>query len=95
MFIGSASCGYCTMFKEEISKVQVLYDVNFYYLDLYNVEQDDLKKLYNSDEYFTTEEWGTPLNFLYKDGKKVNVLSGYVESDNLIEFLKNNGVINE
>ena len=93
MFLGSAECGYCSMFKPVLAEVAGDYDVNLYYIDLYNADENDLNTLYASDEYFTTEEWGTPLNFLMKDGKRVAVLNGYNEYDSVVEFFKTNGVI--
>ena len=39
------------------------------------------------------KEWGTPLNLLYKDGKRVKELNGYVDKDELVKFLKENKVI--
>ncbi len=95
MFIGSKTCGYCTKFKEEISKAQLFHDFDIYYLDLYEVDEKSLNKLYESDDYFTTEQWGTPLNFLYKDGEKLGTIPGYVTSDELIKFLSDYSVIKE
>jgi len=93
MFIGSDTCSYCTMFKESINKALKDHDFNVYYLDVSSLTDAEREKLYATDEYFTTEEWGTPLNFLYKDGKRIEVLNGYVEEAKLVEFLKNNKVI--
>jgi len=93
MFLGSAECGYCSMFKPVLAEIAGDYDVNLYYIDLYNADEKDLNTLYSSDEYFTTEEWGTPLNFLMKGGKRIAVLNGYNEYDSVVEFFKTNGVI--
>lgn len=93
MFIGSATCGYCTMFKPELQEVLSQYDVNIYYLDLASVASEDMYALYATDSYFTEQQWGTPLTFLYKNGKRLDVISGYVESSVVIETLKTNKVI--
>lgn len=93
IFIGSATCGYCTKFKPEVKSMLLMEDVNMYYLDLASLTEEELNNLYASDEYFTTEEWGTPLNFLYKDGERVAVLNGYNSYDNLYDFMKNNGAL--
>ena len=42
MFIGSATCGYCTMFKPELKEVLEQYDVNIYYLDLSKVSSEEI-----------------------------------------------------
>lgn len=93
MFIGSDTCGYCTQFKESIKETLKDYDYNVYYLNIGNLTQEETEKLYATDSYFSENEWGTPLNFLYKDGKRVNELSGYVDSKELTNFLKENKVI--
>ena len=93
MFIGSATCGYCTMFHPELEKVLESYDVNIYYVDLSTASSEDLNSLYSSDKYFVEEQWGTPLTFLYKNGKRVDVISGYVEAATVVETLKSNKVI--
>ena len=93
MFIGSATCGYCTMFKPELETVLDSHDVNIYYIDLSTASNEDLNKLYATDSYFTEEQWGTPLTFLYKNGKRIDVINGYVEAATVIQTLKENKVI--
>lgn len=93
MFIGSEGCGYCTQFKESINESLEDYNYNVYYLSIDGLSEDDMTKLYATDSYFTEEEWGTPLTFLYKDGKVVDVLSGYVDANELVKFLKENKVV--
>lgn len=94
MFVGSATCSWCTKFKPELAAVLKEYSsINAYYIDLSKLSTEDLTKLYATDSYFTDEEWGTPLSFLYKDGKRVAVLNGYVEQASLISFFKENEVI--
>ncbi len=93
IFIGSATCGYCIKFKPELQTILLQKDVNIYYLDISKQTEEDLKKLYDSDTYFTTEEWGTPLNFLYKNGEKIGILNGYNTADNVMKFLENNNAI--
>jgi len=93
IFIGSSSCGYCTNFKPEIKAALQEYNANIYYLDVSKLSNVELQQLYSSDKYFTENEWGTPLNLLFKDGKRINVLNGYVPKDELVNFLKKNKVI--
>ncbi|MDO4369611.1 MAG: hypothetical protein Q4C29_03650 [bacterium] len=93
MFIGSDSCGYCDKFKVSIIEALKDYDFNVYYLNIQNLSEDELSTLYATDKYFEENEWGTPLNFLYKDGKRVGELNGYVETDALVSYLKENKVI--
>ena len=93
MFIGSEQCGYCTQFKDSIK--ESLKDNNYkvYYIDISTLSEDEYNELVKTDEYMSQNEWGTPLNLLYKDGKRIDELNGYVSSDELVEFLKENKVI--
>lgn len=93
MFIGSESCGYCTQFKDSINESLKDYDYNVYYLDISTLSEDDFEKLYETDKYFSENEWGTPLNFLYKDGKRIGEINGYVETSKLVSFLKDKKVV--
>lgn len=93
MFIGSETCGYCTMFKEVINEVLKDHYFNVYYIDLSTVTQDEYNALVATDSYMSENEWGTPLNLLYKDGKRINVLNGYKPAEELVKFLKDNKVI--
>ena len=93
MFIGSEQCGYCTQFKDSIKESLKNNDYKVYYIDISTLTQDEYNELVKTDEYMSQNEWGTPLNLLYKDGKRIDELNGYVSSDELVEFLKENKVI--
>lgn len=93
MFIGSEQCGYCQEFKKSITESLEGNDYNVYYLDISTLNEDEIKELTATDNYFSENEWGTPLNLLYKNGKRVDVLNGYVDSNELVQFLKKNKVI--
>ena len=93
MFIGSNTCGFCTQFKESINETLKDYNYNVYYLNIGNFSEENVTKLYETDSYFTENAWGTPLNFLYKDGERIDVLSGYVDANELTNFLQENKVI--
>ncbi len=94
MFIGRETCGYCTQFKESIK--EALQDHNFivYYIDTDTFRsEDEYDELIATDKYMSENEWGTPLSFLYKDGKRIDVLNGYVPADELIKFLEKNKAV--
>lgn len=94
MFIGRETCSYCTKFKDSIKEAMKDYDFMVYYIDTDTFgSEEEFNELIATDSYMSEEEWGTPLNLLYKDGKRINVLNGYVDADELVKFLKNNKVI--
>lgn len=93
MFIGSEQCSYCTQFKDSIKESLVDNDYKIYYIDIASLSEDEYNELVATDDYMSENKWGTPLNLLYKDGKRVAELNGYVSSDELVKFLKENKVI--
>ena len=95
MFIGRDTCGYCVQFKDSINESLEDYDYDVYYLNLDNLTTEDIEKLYATDEFFTDNEgnWGTPLTFLYKDGKRIAEIKEYVDTETLVSFLQENKVI--
>ena len=93
MFIGRETCGWCTQFKDSIKTAMESENFIIYYIDTDKLGEEGFKRLYATDEYLTKEEWGTPLTFIYKDGKRVGVIDGYKESSDLIKVLKENKVL--
>lgn len=92
MFIGRETCSWCSKYKEAIKTA--LKDNTFiiYYIDTDKLG-DNLESLYETDEYLKKEEWGTPLTFIYKDGKRIDVINGFVEGADLVNNLKKNKVL--
>lgn len=94
MFIGRETCSYCVKFKDSIKEAMKDNDFMVYYIDTDTFSgENDFNELIATDKYMSENEWGTPLSLLYKDGKRVDVLNGYVEASQLVEFLKTNKVI--
>ena len=93
MFIGRETCSWCTQFKDSIKTAMETENFIIYYIDTDKLGEEGFKRLYATDEYLTKEEWGTPLTFIYKDGKRVGVIDGYKESADLIDVLKENKVL--
>lgn len=95
MFIGSATCSYCTMYAPEIESVASKYDnVKIYYIDLSKITtQEEHSNFIATDTYLNENDWGTPLTILYKNKKHVGEISGYVEQSEVENFLKKYEVI--
>lgn len=94
MFIGRETCGYCTEFKKSIEEALKKHSFMIYYIDTDTFKsQDEYNELVATDKYMSENEWGTPLSLLYKDGKRIDVLNGYVSADELIHFLQDNKVV--
>lgn len=90
MFVGSETCGHCLNFKETLKQFFNDYKMNVYYVDLASASEDEYNMIVDSDEYFTSEEWGTPTSIIYYNGKKLNVISGEVDLETLVDEVNNN-----
>lgn len=92
MFIGRETCSWCTKFKAEIKTALEDNDFIIYYIDTDKLG-GNYDPLFKTDEYFTKEDWGTPLTLIYKDGKRIDVINGYIGSSELVSNLKKNKVL--
>ena len=93
LFIGRETCSWCGQFKTSINTALQNNNFNVYYIDTDKFTQEQYNELYATDSYLTEEEWGTPLTFIYKDGKRIDVINGYVEASALVDTLKKNKVL--
>lgn len=87
MVIGRTGCGYCEMYEESLNDLLKTYSIDVYYLNIYDITDEDYNKLVNSDSFFSTNEWGTPTSMIYKDGELVKIINGYRESSKLLSEL--------
>ena len=93
IFIGSSTCSWCIKFKPEVTAVINKYNVEIYYLGIDEMSEEEYRLLEDNDDYIANENWGTPLSFLFKDGQKIDIISGYLPEADLVDFLKAHGVI--
>lgn len=93
VFIGRETCSWCQKYKPVMKSAAKDYNITLYYIDTDKFIGEDWNKFKESEKYLTENEWGTPLTLLYKDGKLIDVLNGYVEETGIYEFLLKNGVI--
>ncbi|MDO5569352.1 MAG: thioredoxin family protein [bacterium] len=94
VYIGSASCSYCTKFQPIIEEVAEEYNLVVYYIDISTLTSSNKSKLSTSNSYLKDNEWGTPTTLILLGNEVVDVLSGYVEEDELVSFFSDNNLIN-
>ena len=64
------------------------------YLNISNFKsEEEFKDFEKTLEILQTDEWGTPLTVIVKEGKLVDYISGTTTKDKYIEFLEQYGVI--
>ncbi len=94
IYLSSSDCSYSNQFDPVIEKVATEYNFNYAYVDvlnLTNAQNDELLKKLKIDQ----DDFGTPYLIISKDGKKVAEQLGYLENEELIEFLKENDFLDE
>ena len=93
--IAQTTCDYCEMYKPVVESVQSKYeDLNIYWFhtdELSNSDYSTLSGTYDISDTFS----GTPYTMLTYHGVLIDHISGYVDEETLIQFLVDNGVINE
>lgn len=92
--LGQTTCSHCIAFKPVMTKVQAEYGFKLYWFEL------DTMSKYNKDDYTTLMDkfelegyQGTPYTFITKNGEFIGYISGERDESALIEFLKENNVI--
>lgn len=104
---GRNSCSWCNKFKPVYNAVAEKYNIDIYYFDSDSYNSSDYKKIINMDltvpakcssneqEFKLSDGFGTPLSIFTKNGEIVDCISGYLNRANLIQRLKDNGIISE
>lgn len=94
--LGQTTCGYCSMYKPIINEVASEYGVEFNYININTLEEDQYNSLKEAIDYVRdNDDWGTPLTLIVEDGETVDKINGYTEKDEVVSFLKTNGFIEE
>ena len=92
MFIGRETCGYCVKFKEAIKELYKEYKADINYIDNDSLNEEGFNKLVSTEEYLQSEQWGTPTSFVYYNGTKLDMISGYIDENALKEKLNTYGI---
>lgn len=94
LFIGSATCPHCTMYKVTVNDVIKDYNINIYYIDISKLTNEQYAYL-NSHFPFK----GTPVTIIIEDGKEYERQTCRIEGaksyDYVVERLKKAGIIKE
>lgn len=88
-------CGYCDMYEPVVTEVANEYGLPIYYINMSKLNGDEQKALSSSNSYLRKNQWGTPTTLFMYGKTVVDTIGGYVEKDELVEFVKENFVIGE
>lgn len=103
IYIGRSTCGYCVQYVPILKEVQSKHKYKTYYIDIAKIldfesatggilDDEANETMQKLDKEFMESNWGaTPLTLVVKDSKIVDSIVGYVNSDTLETFVKDNG----
>lgn len=87
VMIGRDNCSWCQLFKPSLDSMSDDFGFDYLYVNTNELTSSVFKKLLKNigvDE----NSFGTPLTIVVKDGKVVDSLNGYVDEQELLDFLK-------
>lgn len=94
IYVARPTCSYCQMFEPVLTEVLKEYKIGVEYIDISAIStQDEWNEFYNSNEFLSSGEWGTPTLMIYKNKELYKVNAGYVDKDTLVNFLVENELI--
>lgn len=92
LFVGRESCSACSIYKEILNeRANDHKGINFYYIDLDSLSEEEINKIDSTYDYSAT-----PTSFIIEKGEmptSFDKFTGYNIFDNLIEKLKEKGII--
>ena len=90
--VGQSTCSYCVQAKVTLNDIVEENDITINYLNISYLTEEEGEKFESSLDYFENS-WGTPIMIIVQDGKLVDIIEQYVDKDEYVEFLEENGVI--
>ena len=92
VYIGSSSCGYCSLLNPTLTDMKERYGFDYLYIDVNEMNKSHMSKLLS---YLGLTKVGTPYLAIVANGKVVNTQNGYADYDVTFKFLQDNGIIAE
>ena len=94
--IERTGCTYCQAYMPIVEEVSNELSIPVYYINTDNVSSADISELSTTNRYLKrNSNWGTPTTILMSGEAVVDSIGGYVEKDELMEFVRANFVIEE
>ena len=88
-------CGYCEMYEPIVTEVADEYKLPIFYINLAHLTDEEKDSLSQSNSYLKRNKWGTPTTLFMYGSNVVDSISGYVEKDTFISFVKENFKVEE
>jgi len=94
VYIGRDNCSYCILFEPEIELVSGEADMEYLYVNTNKLKSNHLSQLLENLK-INEDDFGTPYLVITKDGEIIAQRAGYMPEDQLLKYLKEQGVIEE
>lgn len=88
-------CGYCEMYEPVVEEVATEYKLPLYFINLTNLTDEEREELSSTNKYLKKNKWGTPTTLFMYGENIVDSISGYVEKDTFVDFVKENFKVEE
>ena len=91
IYYASSTCGYCSLQTPIMEQIDKDYDIDYLYIDsskLTTSDRETVLKELNIDH-------ATPTTVVVKNGKVVDTQIGYVEGEQMVEFLINSRILDK
>ena len=92
--IGSSTCPHCQEYKPIIEAISKEYNFKLYFFEIDGLTEQESDILLNT-YYLESFDDHVPYTFIVKDNKFVIDKIGFASKENTIDFLKENGVIED
>lgn len=86
--IGRTGCGYCDQYKPVLKEVSEELELPLHYIDVANLEEDEIEEFSTSNDFLKSNEWGTPTTLILNKDKVIASQQGYVDAQELKDFIK-------
>ena len=92
VLVARPTCQYCKIAEPIIQNIMYEYNIDLYYLNTDDFEEEDQNKFVGSNELFANG-FGTPMLLCIKNNQIVDVIDGLMDRYGYIEFFKAYGLI--
>ena len=96
IYVARPTCHYCQEMEPIVKNIVYEYGVTVNYLNTDELDDEGQAEFVKSDDYFDEQGgYGTPMLIIVKDDEFVDVLEGLSDKDTVVDFFKDNGLIEE
>ena len=96
IYVARPTCHYCQEMEPIVRNVVYEYGVKVNYLNTDELDDEGQADFIKSDDYFEEKGgYGTPMLIIVKDDDFVDVMEGLTDKDTIVNFFKDNGLIEE